>query len=101
MIEGGNTRHVCVDLAHNTSQSKNFDTPMFVQFPCQFTDDGFVIMPKALNFFPVLRSDGTGMTVLTLPPSRAYTSSWVISLPQKIDIRSFSSKLCAKINPTK
>jgi hypothetical protein len=74
---------------------------MFVQFPCQFTDDGVAIMPKAPNLVPVLRSGGTGMTVLTLPPSRAYASSWVISLPQKIDIRSLSSKPHAKINPTK
>jgi hypothetical protein len=74
---------------------------MFVQFPCQFTDDGVTIMPKTLNLVPVLRSGGTGMTVLTLPPSRAYASSWVISLPQKIDIHTYSSKPRAKIDRTK
>ena len=28
--------HICVNLAHITSQSKNFDTKGFMQLPCQF-----------------------------------------------------------------
>ena len=35
MIEGGNPRHICIDLTHFTSQSKIFDTAVALQFPCQ------------------------------------------------------------------
>ncbi|MEK9710513.1 MAG: hypothetical protein VW456_09755, partial [Alphaproteobacteria bacterium] len=35
MIEGGNPRHICIDLTHFTSQSKIFDTAVFLQSACQ------------------------------------------------------------------
>jgi hypothetical protein len=35
MIEGGNPRHICIDLTHFTSQSKIFDTAGFLQSACQ------------------------------------------------------------------
>jgi len=35
MIEGGNPRHICIDLTHFTSQSKIFDTADFLQSACQ------------------------------------------------------------------
>ena len=35
MIEGSYPRHICIDLTHNTSQSKIFDTALTLQFACQ------------------------------------------------------------------
>jgi hypothetical protein len=67
VIEGRNPRHVCIDLAHYTSQSKIFDTSGFLQFLCQ------VLLMVMLDVKSLVKTavedDPHGMTAIpTAPP---------------------------------
>jgi hypothetical protein len=99
MIEGGHPRHICIDLTHNTSQSKNFDTAQSLQFACQVLL--MVILDLKLELKDAIETEASSLTAAASPPlllSINCIRLLIISIASDVHTLKYTSNYCANFS---